>query len=265
MATTERGNNVAEKVVIGNAELWHGDCREVLPLLREADCVITDPPYNIGAAEWDTELPLWALPLIAETLKDGGACYWFGMAPHVWRVGLDGALDFHRELIWDHSTGYPAANNYRNGTETVLFMGRGAPLYFDADAIREEYAMRPERPNGRPERQNPLGKSPGNVFRYPRPAPRHADETLHPHAKPVAMLERFVLASCPPSGTVVDAFMGSASVAAACIAHGRRYVGIERERQWFDIACERISRAQAQGSLIPLEQTPVAEQQAMDL
>ena len=61
---------MAEKVTIGNCELWHGDCREILPALRDADCVITDPPYNIGAAEWDNELPLWALPLIADALKD---------------------------------------------------------------------------------------------------------------------------------------------------------------------------------------------------
>ena len=41
---------MAEKVTIGNCELWHGDCREVLPLLPPVDLVLTDPPYGIGAA-----------------------------------------------------------------------------------------------------------------------------------------------------------------------------------------------------------------------
>jgi DNA modification methylase len=235
---------------IGIATLYLGDCRDVMPGLPPTDCVVTDPPYGIGAAEWDTEMPMWALPLVRDALVPGGSCYWFGMAPHVWRAALDGTLDFWRELVWDFGTGYPATRNYRLQTETVLFMGRGArPAHFEADAIREPYAWRPERPTGRPDRQNPKGKSPGNVLRYPRPAPRHEDDSAHPHAKPVAMLERFMLASCPEGGAVADPFMGSGSAAVAAARQGRRYFGIEREPRWFDEACRRVEREVAQGRL----------------
>ena len=64
------------------------------------------------------------------------------------------------------------------------------------------------------------------------------------------MLERFVLASVPPGGTVVDPFMGSASVAVACAKHGRHYIGIERERKWFDVACDRVEKDTAQAGLL---------------
>ena len=42
---------MAEKVTIGNCELWHGDCREILPLLPKVDAVVSDPPYGIGYAD----------------------------------------------------------------------------------------------------------------------------------------------------------------------------------------------------------------------
>jgi len=52
---------------------------------------------------------------------------------------------------------------------------------------------------------------------------------------------------------VIDPYMGSGSTGLACAALGRKFYGIELDRRWFDAACERISRAQAQGTLLPPE------------
>lgn len=231
--------------VIGKATLYLSDCREILPALSDVDLALTDPPYGKNAAAWDTEVPVWALPLIRDSLKEGGSCYWFGEAPAVWRVGLNDALTLRRQIIWWHHTGYPSKRNYREATETILFLSKGDVRFFDADAIREKYAPRKERPLGRPDRQNPLGKSPGNVLEFPRPAPRHVDETAHPHAKPVDLLKTFVRASSPMSGLVLDPFMGSGSTGIAALGLGRTFVGIERETEYFDMACRRIEAAQA--------------------
>jgi len=57
--------------------------------------------------------------------------------------------------------------------------------------------------------------------------------------------------------------MGSGTTGVACAMQGRAFYGVERERKYFDIACERISRAQAQGQLLPPEQKPAAVQEAM--
>ena len=64
---------------------------------------------------------------------------------------------------------------------------------------------------------------------------------------------------------ILDPYMGSGSTGIACHTIGRAFVGIERERKYFDVACERISRAQAQGQLLPPEPTAVAVQQSLEL
>ena len=63
--------------------------------------------------------------------------------------------------------------------------------------------------------------------------------------------------------TVLDPFMGSGSTGVACVQLGLAFTGIERERKYFDIACERISRAQAQGQLIPPEPAPDMVQEGL--
>lgn len=216
--------------------IYNADCRDVLPRLEPVDLVLTDPPYGIGAAAWDAEVPLWALPLIKGALVTGGSCYWFGVAPNIWTVALAGILDFQRELVWHHQTGYPAINNFRLATETILFLSKGDVAYFNADAIREPYAPRPERPQGRPERQNPKGKSPGNVLVYPRPAVNHTSESGHQHSKPIALLKHLLKVSCPETGIVLDPFMGGGATLRAAQDFGLRAIGIENEKTSCDLA-----------------------------
>ena len=66
-------------------------------------------------------------------------------------------------------------------------------------------------------------------------------------------MAHIVRLSVRPGAHAVDPFMGSGTTGVACMQLGRKFTGIERERRYFDIACERISRAQAQGTLLPPE------------
>ncbi len=75
----------------------------------------------------------------------------------------------------------------------------------------------------------------------------------HPTGKPVDMVSSWVSRFTDRGETILDPFMGSGTTGVAAVQLGRTFTGIERERKYFDIACERISRAQAQGQLIPHE------------
>ena len=86
----------------------------------------------------------------------------------------------------------------------------------------------------------------------------------HPTQKPIDLMA-WCIDKVAHAQTVRDPFMGSGTTGVACAQLGKAFTGIERERKYFDIACERISRAQAQGSLLHLDSTPAAVQQVIEL
>ena len=212
---------MAEKVTIGNCELWHGDCREVLPLLPPVDLVLTDPPYGIGAAsrsfqngtsrnaaiygdEWDAAPPKrWLIDMVVDHGKH--AILWGGNY-----FGLDAARCW---LVWDKCTG---DNSYADAELA----------WTNIDAVVR-------------------------VLRHPwvgANAKEKGEDRLHPTQKPVRVME-WSIERAPASDTVCDPFLGSGTSGVAAVKMGRTFVGIEREPKYFEIACRRIEQAYAQPRL----------------
>ena len=202
-----------EKVTIGNAELWLGDCREILPGLQKVDLILTDPPYGIdienaggrSAANgwtqfekkgWDKERPsLWLFPLMLEKTKS--AIIWGG---NYFTDVLPPSMCW---LVWD----------------------KGQRDFSLADC---EFAWCNEHRAAR-------------VFTYSRAAALKDGKT-HPTQKPVALIT-WCLEQEKNIGMVCDPFMGSGTTGVACIQGGKRFIGIEREPKYFEIACKRIEHA----------------------
>ena len=74
------------------------------------------------------------------------------------------------------------------------------------------------------------------------------EDRFHPTQKPLAVM-KWVIGLCPNSDTILDPFMGSGTTGVAAVQMGRKFIGIEREPKYFDIACERIQKAVNQGQL----------------
>lgn len=244
---------------IGDATLYMGDCREILPTITGVDCVCTDPPYRVtsggfGALEggfggWikdsydnkgaivecDIEWKDW-LSLIGPCLVSDAQVYIFSNDRNlqIARESAEAAgLVFHRLLVWDKRAALPN-RWYQQTCEFVLFMRKGKAFQI----------------------ADPSSKALQSIFQR--------DESEHPTEKPVPLCRLYIENSTKRSGLVMDPFLGSGTTGVAAIEAGRRFVGIELTQKWFDVACRRIERAASQPRLFNEPVPPAAQLSMLD-
>ena len=219
-------------VVIGNATLYLGDCRDVLPTLPKVDVVITDPPYgeqtHAGARTGDGDVVLVDFESISadELVSIAAACVekanrWVVMTCE-WRHAamLEQLEALVRLGVWIKPNGAPQFTGDRPGTG------------WEAVAILH-----------RPGKKRWNGGGHHAVWHFNK----HSGE--HPTQKPLGLLEKWLDQFTDRGECVLDPFMGSGTTGVACMNLGRRFIGIEREPKYFDIACRRIEDAQRQERL----------------
>jgi len=233
-----------DEVTIGNCRLIHGDCREVLPLLGQVDAVITDPPYGILnlAGEGST-------PAVRKHPRQMGSGTLKNRILNTSAVEWDVAPD---AAVFDALRANSTLQVFWGGNYFALPPARGV-LVWDKEQPWENFSQ--------VEIAWTNLNRPAAIFR--ESATRGTPDKVHPTQKPISLMRWCVAMVDAP--TVLDPYMGSGTTGVACVELGRQFIGIERERKYFDIACERIARAQAQGQLLPPEPVAAPEQQTMEL
>ena len=207
-----------ERVVIGDAELWLGDCREVLPLLPRFAAVVTDPPYGLadllhrpGSGEWEKHYkqgaPTWDRVTVAD--------------------GVTAALEqADKAVVW-------------GGQFYLLHPSR---CWLSWNKILRNWS------SSEAEHAWTNLDKPNRVFDYSHGQLATEGKHYHPTQKPVPLMAWCLVQAGRPA-TVLDPFMGSGSTGVACVQLGLAFTGIEREPKYFDIACRRIEDAQRQAKL----------------
>lgn len=218
--------------------LYHGDCREILPLIDVCDLLVADPPYGKDfqsgrgdherIAGDDGSLPLSAwLPLALKRIRRGRHAYIFGAKPS--DIDADTALCGFMELVWDKTViGMgDLSSPWGPGHESILF---GVQEISKANRAKG-YGVQAAR----------LRK--GTVLRVQR---RQSGQTLrHPTEKPVELLRILIESSSTFGEVVLDPFAGVGSTLVAAVVEGRRAVGIELK----ECHCESAARRLSQGNL----------------
>ena len=246
---------MSDVVQIGDATLYCGDCLEILPTLPKVDAVITDPPYSSGGmVRGDRQAATSAKYQHGDTVKTMAefsgdtrdqrgwvewCAIWLGRCRRITAAGgaiatftdwrqLPSSTDalqaagvvWRGVAVWDKANAIPQPNSFRAQCEFITW-GTNGPRDVD-------YAG---------------GAYPAGCLRFESPKSRQ-----HITEKPVEVMD-WLVSIVPAAGVVLDPFMGSGTTGVAAINSGRKFIGIEIERKYFDIACERIDNAYRQKRL----------------
>jgi DNA modification methylase len=262
-----------EPVIIGDAVLYLGDCREILPTLGRVDAVVTSPPYaqqrDYGKPIDDWRSLVSGAMLAANYAADAqilvnlGLIYRDGECVEYWDdLNADMRAAGWRVFgwyVWDKGFGAPGDWNGRCAPahEFVFHFNKSArPLnkWIKTQKIkRQGTGLR--KANGEmsgicsPDKYGQPFKIPDSVIRTPPHQARGGIESKHPAVYPVNFAKHLVLTFSGDGHTILDPFMGSGTTGVACAKLGRKFIGIEIEERYFTIACKRIEEAYRQADL----------------
>ena len=225
------------------------------------DLVIADPPYGLGkdygndsdrryGEDYLAFSRRW-IDAVLPKLKASGSLYVFltwQHAPEVFSY-LKTRMLMVNEIIWDRrvpSMG-GSTRKFSSVHDNIGFFAASRDYYFDLDRIRIPYDAQTKKARSRSifvgKKWLEIGYNPKDVWSVARLHRQDAEREDHPTQKPLAIIERMLLASSPPGGLVLDPFMGSGTAAAAAAVHGRRFVGFELNGDYLAIARERVAAA----------------------
>jgi len=226
-----------EPVVIGDCTLYHGDCLEVLPTLAAGsmDAVVMDPQFSIPVKYHDADgdyprswgdlatMEPWAALVFKEVRRvvgDGQTyCSCDGNSyPIFYKASMSHWPRTHL-LVWYKPTGRRGAG-WKHSYELVLHLATSKTAY------NENF------------RQDLIGIMPVRTL-----------NRQHPAQKPGDLCQWLFEALPSPDGTILDPFMGSGTTGVACVQTGRKFLGIEIDERYFQIACRRIEKAYADQGL----------------
>jgi site-specific DNA-methyltransferase (adenine-specific)/modification methylase len=228
--------------VIGDATLYLGDCRDILPTLPRVDAVITDPPYGIGADKGKKG----AIPF------KGGKAYERAYYPENTWDNSRPDDDLIHLVVNKAKTSILWGGNYFS--DLLPAMGRW--LWWDKCQTMPSYG------DGELAWTNLPQTTPKKFVLANNKLFADRVERHHPTQKPLQLII-WCIGFVPDAQTILDPFMGSGTTGVAAAQMGRKFIGIEREPKYFDIACERIERAYAQNTLFDLAERAKPEQPAL--
>lgn len=235
----------------GKIELYNGDCLEIMKQIgdKSIDMILCDLPYGSTQCKWDVVLPfdkLWAE--YNRLIKPNGAIVLFGAEPLSSMLRVSNIKQFKYDWIWDKKK----APNFR-GVKFQPLIPYEVISVFNTTRYNPQMTKGKLRKKGGYYSEHEQALSSGTVAKlnddyYPKAIleftkANNKDSRLHPTQKPVELMEYLIKTYTNERETVLDNCMGSGTTGIACINTNRKFIGIEMDAKYFEIAKNRIYEA----------------------
>lgn len=241
-------------------KLLNGDCLEVMKTIKDhsVDLILCDLPYGTTACKWDNIIPfdkLWEQ--YNRIIKDNGVALLFGSEPFSSQLRLSNLKNYKYDLYWkkEKPTNFMQLKR-RAGkvTENICVFYNKQPTYnpqmveYKGRPVKNSYSEKSKRfcsivsANSKGNLQ--LAEYQDNGYRYPNDILEFnrvpLRQYVHPTQKPIPLLEYLIKTFSNEGDLVLDNCMGSGSTGVACINTHRNFIGIELDKNYFEIAKKRI-------------------------
>ena len=245
-----------------NYKLYNGDCLEAMDRLIEeglkVDAIICDPPYGTIACKWDTIIPfddMWSR--LNKLIKSNGAIVLFGNEPFTSELICSNLKGFKYRWDWNKKipsgVGYAKYRPMQQTEDISVFTKNGEKTIYNPQMIKRD---KPIKSGGNKLKENSCSTLVGidttkeykKTYEYKNPVTliefdKIRKGSVHPTQKPVKLLEYLIKTYTNENEIVLDFTMGSGSTGVACMNTNRKFIGIELDENYFNIAKQRIEEA----------------------
>lgn len=245
----------------GNYKLYKGDCLEVMDGLISLgvkfDAIITDPPYGTTACKWDSIIPLDEMwKRLNKLIKPNGAIVLFSSQPFTTDLINSNRSLFRYDIVWNkcYGTDFALANRKpMKAHEIICVFYKKQPTY-NKQVVKRDKVI--DTTNWKQDKRSSINgnfdskeivrkkydyKNPTTVFELNMAKGEcNNSKRVHPTQKPIKLLEFLVKTYTNEGDLVLDFTCGSGSTGVACLNTGRRFVGVELDEKYFNIAKERL-------------------------
>jgi len=284
MKVEEPIDEIVNQVYQAKSKMIEGDTLQTLYDFEDKsfDLVITSPPYNVGK-QYEIKESIEdylakqeeAIKEIIRVTSDKGSICWqvgnhvdkgeiFPLDIYYYQIFKKYGLKLRNRIIWHFGHGLHASNRFSGRYETILWFTKSDDYIFNLDDVRVPAKYPGKRhfkgsKKGQPS-GNPKGKNPTDIWEIvlrdwekelwdiPNVKSNHPEKTEHPCQFPVELVERCVLALTDENSWVLDPYAGVGSTLLASVKNNRNVVGIDKEKEYVDVANQRL-KALKEGSL----------------